>query len=160
MQGVIKASDEHLSPMEPNETIRVRQRGLSPHTSGPRRTTLTNLVWETSAYLSEGALHPTQEVIVAGSDAVSAVDVVDFKSELLHLLEVVVQGKDLGKHRVQVALYDFRPVQLGRKHRCGFCEPRSTSPYKCKDKYYVALWSMNFCVILSLQKKSTHSSIY
>lgn len=44
-----------------------------------------------SAYLSEGALHPTQKVIIAGPDAVSAMDVVDFKSQLLHLLKVVVQ---------------------------------------------------------------------
>lgn len=68
--------------------------------------------WQRSVYLSQGALHPAQEVVVAGSDAVSAVDVVDFESELLHLLEVVVQGENLGKHRVQVALYDFCPVQL------------------------------------------------
>lgn len=65
-----------------------------------------------SAYLSEGALHPTQKVIIAGPDAVSAMDVVDFKSQLLHLLKVVVQWENLGKDWVQVALDHFCPVQL------------------------------------------------
>lgn len=45
----------------------------------------------TSAYLTEGALHPTQEVIIPGPNTVSAVNVIDFKSQLLHLLKVVVQ---------------------------------------------------------------------
>lgn len=44
-----------------------------------------------SAYLSKSALHPTQKVIIAGPDAVSAMNVIDFKSQLLHLLKVVVQ---------------------------------------------------------------------
>lgn len=66
----------------------------------------------TSAYLSEGALHPAQEVIIPGPDAVSAVNVIDFKSQLLHLLKVVVQWENLGKDWVQVALDHFCPVQL------------------------------------------------
>lgn len=33
-----------------------------------------------SAYLAKGALHPTQKVIIAGPDAVSAMDVIHFKS--------------------------------------------------------------------------------
>lgn len=63
-------------------------------------------------YLAESALHPTQKVIVAGANAVSAVDVVDLKSQLLHLLKVVVQCENLGKDRVQVALDHFCPVKL------------------------------------------------
>lgn len=46
---------------------------------------------QVSAYLAKSALHPTQKVIIAGPDAVSAMDVIDFKSQLLNLLEVVVQ---------------------------------------------------------------------
>ncbi len=69
-----------------------------------------------SAYLAKGALHPTQKVIITGSDAVSAVDVIDFKSQLLNLLKVVVQRENLGKDWVQVALDHFRPVQLRDKH--------------------------------------------
>lgn len=110
---------------------------------------------ETSAYLSQGALYPTQEVIVAGSDAVSAVDVVDFEPELLHLLEVVVQWKDLGKHRVQVALYDFCPVQLGEQRqekRVFFThetvqEPPAASrgePVHLKDTEHCGLICKNF----------------
>ena len=64
------------------------------------------------AYLAEGALHPPEEVVVPGADAVGAMDVVDFEPQLLNLLEVVVQSEDLGKHRVQVALDHFCPVQL------------------------------------------------
>lgn len=33
-----------------------------------------------SAYLAESALHAPQEVVIAGPDAVSAVDVVDFEA--------------------------------------------------------------------------------
>lgn len=66
----------------------------------------------TSAYLAESALHPTQKVIIAGPDAMSAMDVIDFKSQLLNLLKVVVQRENLGKDRVQVALDHFCPVQL------------------------------------------------
>ena len=65
-----------------------------------------------SAHLAESALHPAQKVIVAGPDAVSAVDVVDFKSQLLNLLKVVVPWENLGEDRVQVALDHFCPVQL------------------------------------------------
>lgn len=78
----------------------------------------------TSAYLAERALHPTQEVIVTGPDAVSAVDVVDFESQLLNLLEVVVQGENLSEDWVQVALDHFCPVQLeSRTHLSGECFP-------------------------------------
>lgn len=68
----------------------------------------------TSAHLAKCALHPTQKVVIAGPDAVSAMDVVDFKSQLLNLLKVVVQRENLGEHWVQVALDHFCPVQLRR----------------------------------------------
>lgn len=68
------------------------------------------------AHLAQGALHSSQEVVVAGPDAVCAVDVVDFKSQLLHLLKVVIQREHLGKDWVQVALDHFCPVQLEREH--------------------------------------------
>lgn len=121
---------------------------------------------ETPAYLSKGALHPTQEVIVASSDAVSAVDVVDFKPELLHLLEVVVQWKDLGKHRVQVALYDFCPVQLREERQketsqtrdCqrtsgGF--QRSIGLYKRLRALWADLWEFLWTQTFNLTKACT-----
>lgn len=67
---------------------------------------------EASAYLTERALHASQEVIVAGPYAVSAVDVVHLKSQLLYLLKVVVQAENLPKEWMQVALDHFCPVQL------------------------------------------------
>lgn len=65
-----------------------------------------------AAHLAQGALHPSQEVVVAGADAVCAVDVIHFEPQLLHLLKVVVQREDLAKDWVQVALDHLRPVQL------------------------------------------------
>lgn len=64
------------------------------------------------AYLAKGALHATKEVVVTGPDAVSAMDVIDFKSQLLDLLKIVVQWENLGKDWVQVALDHLCPVQL------------------------------------------------
>lgn len=73
------------------------------------------------AYLAESALHPSEEVVVAGPDAVSAMDVIDFKSQLLNLLKVVVERENLGKHWVQVALDHFCPVKLKvNTHTQGF----------------------------------------
>lgn len=65
-----------------------------------------------SVYLAKSALHPSQKVIITGSDAVSAVDVVNLKSQFLNLLEVVIQRENLAKDWVQVALDHFCPVQL------------------------------------------------
>lgn len=127
VQGVVGSSDEHSSVREPTELLRGADREVchcTPKVWGHPQlhNWVYDLAWRKPGYLSKGALYPTQEVIVAGSDAVSAVDVVDFEPELLHLLEVVVQGKDLGKHRVQVALYDFCPVQLREeRQRTSFC---------------------------------------
>lgn len=67
------------------------------------------------AHLPQGALHSSQEVVIAGPDAVCAVDVVDFEPQLLHLLKVVIQREHLGKDWVQVALDHFCPVQLRRE---------------------------------------------
>lgn len=64
------------------------------------------------AYLTERALHASQEIIVAGPDAVSAVDVVHLESQLLYLLKVVIQTENLPKDWMQVALDHFCPVQL------------------------------------------------
>lgn len=68
-----------------------------------------------SAHLAQGALHSSQEVVVAGADAVCAVDVIHFESQLLHLLKVVVQREHLAKDWVQVALDHLCPVQLRRE---------------------------------------------
>lgn len=92
MLGVVKSSGEHSSAAEPTELVRGAEREVSHCTaSGPLHNWGFQTGSEASAYLPKGALHPAQEVIVAGPDAVSAVDVVDFEPELLHLLKVVVQ---------------------------------------------------------------------
>lgn len=53
-----------------------------------------------SAHLTECALHASQKVIVTCPYAVSPVDVVDLKPQLLYLLKVVIQTKDLRKQWV------------------------------------------------------------
>lgn len=63
-------------------------------------------------YLTKCALHTPQEVIVSSPNAVSAVNVIHFKSQLLNFFKVIVQRENLAKHRVQVALDHFCPVQL------------------------------------------------
>lgn len=65
-----------------------------------------------TSHLAECALNATQEVVIPSSNAVGSVNVVDFKAQLLHLLEVVVQHQDLGEDRVQIALDHLCAVQL------------------------------------------------
>lgn len=70
---------------------------------------------EVPSYLPQGALHTPQEVVVAGADAVRAVDVIDLEAQLLYLFKIIIQCEDLREHRMQVALDDFCPVQLDRE---------------------------------------------
>ena len=65
-----------------------------------------------TANLAEGTLHTPKEVIVAGPNAVRAVDVIDLKPQFLDLLKVVVHHEDLGKNWMQVAFDNLCPVQL------------------------------------------------
>ena len=70
-----------------------------------------------TADLTEGTLHAPQEVVIAGPNAVRAVDVIHLKPQFLDLLKVVVHHEHLGKNWMQVAFDDLCPVQLERQKR-------------------------------------------
>lgn len=67
-----------------------------------------------ASYLAKRALHASQVVILMGVDAMRPMDVVYLKTQPLHLLEEVVQSKDLAEGRVQVTLDDLCPVYLAQ----------------------------------------------